>query len=208
MTVRALSESIDRPERAIGSERPVRASAAQALQEWELVRRAQQLDAAALSWLYQAYYPKVYNYAYFQLGDVQLAEDIASDVMVRLLESLPRFRFRGVPFAVWVFRIARNRIIDVQRRRRRRGEVGLNESIATGREDPVATAERALARDRVHMALRRLTEEQRQVILLKFIEGFDNAAVAKILARSKGAVKALQHRALASLRRILSEDRM
>lgn len=206
MTVIALTGSIDRPEKAAAAQ-AARYISAQALQEWDLIQRAQQFEDSALTWLYQTYYPKVYNYAFLHLGDAAMAEDLASDVMVKVLESLKDYRFRGVPFAAWVFRIARNRIIDVHRRRKRRGEVDLKEDLVAGFDDPTAAAERAFHRSQLQSALLLLTEEQRQTIILKFIEGFDNASVAQILGRSQGAIKSLQHRALASLRRILAEGK-
>ncbi|HZD03350.1 MAG TPA: sigma-70 family RNA polymerase sigma factor [Longimicrobiales bacterium] len=193
-----------RPERAF-VRRSSTTGDVQGLQEWEVVRRAQRLDPAALSSLYEVYFPRVYGYAYLQLGDVQLAEDVASDVMLKLLESLKSLRFRGVPFRAWVFRVAHNRVIDVHRRRRRRPEVGLHDEIVAAQEDPAAAMDRSLDRRRLQAALLRLTEEQRQVIILKFIEGFDNASAARVLGRSQGAVKSLQHRALVSLRHMLSE---
>ncbi len=207
MLSRAMTQmkSPAKPQWVSGRERLKGDAEAQNVQERDLVQAAQQLDPSALGSLYEVYYPKVYGYAYLQLGDVQLAEDVASDVMLRLLESIKSFRFRGVPFRAWVFRIARNRIIDVHRRRRRRREVGLNEGIAVNREDPAAAMDRSLDRSRLQVALRRLKEEQRQVIILKFMEDFDNASAAKVLGRSQGAVKSLQHRALISLKRILSE---
>ncbi|MBI1886068.1 MAG: sigma-70 family RNA polymerase sigma factor [Chloroflexi bacterium] len=182
-----------------------RVSSSQTLHEWEMVQRAQKFDQAALTWLYQLYYPKVYNYAFVHLSNVQLAEDVASDVMLKVLESLPGYRLRGVPFAAWVFRIARNRIIDLHRRRKRRGEVDLD-AVTTAAEDdnPQGLAEQALDRNEIQAALVHLTEEQRQVIVLKFIEGFDNGSIARVMGRSEGAVKSLQHRALLSLRRLLT----
>jgi len=110
-----------------------------------------------------------------QMGDVQAAEDLASDVMLKMIEKVHTFKFQGMPFGAWVFRIARNRLIDLHRRRKRRGEVDL-------------------------------TPEQRQVIVLKFIEGFDNRSVGRIMGRSEGAIKSLQHRALGALRRILHPE--
>ena len=207
MLSRAMTQmkSPAKPQWVSGRERPKGDAEAQNVQERDLVQAAQRLDPSALGSLYEVYYPKVYGYAYLQLGDVQLAEDVASDVMLRLLESIKSFRFRGVPFRAWVYRIARNRIIDVLRRRRRRREVDLHEGIAANREDPAAAMDRSLDRSRLQVALRRLKEEQRQVIILKFMEDFDNASAAKVLGRSQGAVKSLQHRALISLKRILSE---
>ncbi len=179
---------------------------AQVRQEEELIRRAQRFDQDALSWLYQLYYPKLYNYAYLQLSDVQQAEDLASEVLLRVLESLKDYRFQGVPVAAWVFRIARNHLIDLHRRRQRRPQVTLYEGIPNADASPHDAAERSIAQGELRLALSHLTEEQRQVIILKFVEGMDNSSVARVLGRSEGAVKSLQHRALVSLRKILSSQ--
>ena len=179
---------------------------AQVQQEEELVRRAQQYDQEALSWFYQLFYPKLYNYGCLQLGDAQLAEDLASEVLLRVLESLHDYRFRGLPVAAWVFRIARNYVIDLHRRRQRRPQVPLFDGIPSADDDPHTLAERSLAQKELYAAMRDLTEEQRQVVILKFIEGLDNAAVARVLGRSEGAVKSLQHRALLALRKMLSPE--
>jgi RNA polymerase sigma-70 factor (ECF subfamily) len=176
------------------------------LQEWELVQRAQALDEVALASLYSTYYPKIYNYAFLQLGDIHAAEDLASEVMLKVLESIKKYQFKGTPFSAWVFRIARNRLIDLHRRRKRHGEVNLTEPLAAMQIGPQTLAERALDRGQLQLALRYLTDEQRQVIVLKFIEGFDNASVARVLGRSEGAIKSLQHRALNSLRRVMSGE--
>ena len=176
------------------------------LEEWQLVRNAQEYDEDALHQLYERYYPKIYNYAFLQMGDVHAAEDLASDVMLKMLESIQKYDFRGLPFGAWVFRIARNRLIDLHRRRKRRGEVDLNEAIVGSLASPESMAERALERGQIQIALKQLTDEQRQVIVLKFIQDFDNRSVGKIMGRSEGAVKSLQHRALGALRRVLSEE--
>jgi len=202
-----LTGPIDRPQGIPAAARPARPETnAQTLEEWDLVRRAQQYDEAALESLYQIYHPKIYNYAFLQMGDVQAAEDLASDVMLKMIESLKGYRFKGLPFGAWVFRIARNRLIDLHRRRRRRGEVDLSETLSSSLASPQTLAERALERGQLQVALKHLTDEQRQVIVLKFIEGFDNRSVGRIMGRSEGAIKSLQHRALASLRRVLFRE--
>lgn len=199
-----LAESIDQPKIAPAAAGPTaKNESSEVLAEWEVVRRAQAYDEEALRTLYEMYYPKVYNYAFLQMGDVQAAEDLASDVMLKMLESLRAYRFRGLPFGAWVFRIARNRLIDLHRRRKRRGEVDLSETLASSLANPQSLAERALERGQLQVALKHLTDEQRQVIVLKFIEGFDNRSIGRIMGRSEGAIKSLQHRALAALRRVL-----
>lgn len=194
-------------ERSIGTRAQERiGESAHVRREEELIRRAQEFDQEALVWLYELFYPKLYNYAYLQLGDVQQAEDLASEVLLRVLESLKGYRFRGVPLSAWVFRIARNYLIDLNRRRQRRPQVGLHEGIPDTQDSPHAVAERSITHDELRLALTRLTEEQRQVIILKFVEGMDNVSVARVLGRSQGAVKSLQHRALVSLRKIVSSQ--
>ena len=205
MYVQALSGLMDKP-RDMPAGTKAASTPSDHLQEWELVQRAQALDEVALASLYSTYYPKIYNYAFLQLGDIHAAEDLASDVMLKLLESIKKYQFKGTPFSAWVFRIARNRLIDLHRRRKRHGEVNLTEPLAAMQIGPQTLAERALDRGQLQLALRYLTDEQRQVIVLKFIEGFDNASVARVLGRSEGAIKSLQHRALRSLRRVMSGE--
>ena len=183
---------------------PSRSDAAPPDHETELVRRAQAYEEEALSTVFDIYYPKVYNYGLMQLRDAHSAEDLASDVMLRVLESIARFQPRGVPFSAWVFRIARNRLVDIRRRSHRRREVGLVESLVTAAGgSPHATVERALDFGEVCFALGQLTEAQEQVIILRFLKDLDLATVARTIGRSESAVKSIQFRALSALRRIM-----
>jgi RNA polymerase sigma-70 factor, ECF subfamily len=201
-----LAKSLDKPKDGPAEEAVEREGTHDVLAEWDLVKRAQEYEEEAIESLYQTYYPKIYNYAFLQMGDVQAAEDLASDVMLKMIESINKYHFRGLPFGAWVFRIARNRLIDLHRRRRRRGEVDLSETLSSALANPQALAERALERGQIQIALKHLTDEQRQVITLKFIQGFDNSSVGEIMQRSEGAIKSLQHRALGSLRRLLYQE--
>jgi len=201
-----LAKSLDKPKDGPAEEAVEREGTHDVLAEWDLVKRAQEYEEEAIESLYQTYYPKIYNYAFLQMGDVQAAEDLASDVMLKMIESINKYHFRGLPFGAWVFRIARNRLIDLHRRRRRRGEVDLSETLSSALANPQALAERALERGQIQIALKHLTDEQRQVITLKFIQGFDNSSVGQIMQRSEGAIKSLQHRALGSLRRLLYQE--
>ena len=202
-----LTKSLDKPKDVTASEGAVqRDDPDDVLAEWDIVRRAQEYDEPAVEALYQKYYPKIYNYAFMQMGDAQAAEDLASDVMLKMIESMHKYTFRGLPFGAWVFRIARNRLIDLHRRRRRRGEVDLSGTLSSALASPQVLAERALERGQIQVALKHLTDEQRQVIVLKFIQGFDNRSIGQIMGRREGAIKSLQHRALGALRRLLYQE--
>lgn len=202
-----LTKSLDKPKDVTAPDEAVqREDSDDVLAEWDIVRRAQEYDEPAVEALYQKYYPKIYNYGFMQMGDAQAAEDLASDVMLKMIESMHKYTFRGLPFGAWVFRIARNRLIDLHRRRRRRGEVDLSGSLSSALASPHALAERALERGQIQIALKHLTDEQRQVIVLKFIQGFDNRSIGKIMGRSEGAIKSLQHRALGALRRLMYQE--
>ena len=163
-------------------------------------------DSSALDSFFASYYPRVYSYAFRKLGDPQSAEDLASEVTLKVVQSIDKYEPRGRPFSAWVFRIAHNKVIDLHRLRQRRREVGLTEPLSDHRIPPDVMAERALEREEILIALKRLTEPQRRVIELRFLEGFDFASVARILGRNVGAVKSLQYRALKALRYILARS--
>jgi len=174
--------------------------------EWELVQRAQHLDERALASIYEQFYPRVYSYALLQTGDVAMAEDIASDVMLKVLEALPRYRFRGAPLAAWIYRIAHNCVMDHHRRRKRRPEVSLDEARPPlAAHNPESRTDVSLQRQDLQRALQCLTAEQRQVVILRFLHGLDTRTIAQVMGRSQGAVKSLQHRALKALERLLAE---
>ncbi len=167
-----------------------------------LVDRLKGGDADAGAALYRLYADQVYRYVYYQTRDADLAADLTSEVFLRMLEHIGRYDHRGAPFRAWLFKIAHNLVIDHFRERARfaPGDLVPNEAGA-GSPDLFD-----LDRDRLASALNRLTGDQRQVILLRFIEDLDVKEVAAILGKTEGAIKALQHRALAALRRLLEGD--
>jgi RNA polymerase sigma-70 factor (ECF subfamily) len=124
-------------------------------------------------------------------------------VFVRVVEKIHGFVYRDRPLLTWLYTIARNLVIDYRRRASRVALLPLDERLVAAKGDPEQAAERALTRQRLAAALEQLTEDQRRVILLRFVEGMDNRETARILGKSVGAVKALQHRALAALQRVL-----
>jgi RNA polymerase sigma-70 factor (ECF subfamily) len=175
--------------------------------EFGLIQRAQRGDAAACAALYDRHYEAVYRYCYYRLGDVTLAQDLAGEVFVRMVEKLDSFKPRGRPLLTWLYTIARNLIIDTHRREGRATHLPLDDALTVGEENPSQDVERRLLADCLELALRHLTEDQSRVILLKFLEDYSNAQVARALDKTEGIIKSLQHRALAALRRALEKER-
>jgi len=178
--------------------------------EARLIQLAQQGDAEACATLYDRHYDAVYRYCYYRVGDVSLAQDLAGEVFVRMVDKLGTFKVRGRPLLAWLYTIARNLVNDAHRYAGQATHLPLNAATALGGDDKVDLIRRVdqrLEADCLATALKHLTEEQRQVILLKFMEGLNNAEVAHLLSKTEGAVKSLQHRALGSLRRALERER-
>lgn len=156
-------------------------------------------DVAAL---YDRYAPELYRYIYHRLGAKTIAEDLTAEVFVRVLHGQPEPN----DWRAYLYRIAHNLVIDSLRRNphvlEEAGELLVDES-----NDPVEHAETADEQRRLRKAIARLTPEQQQVVVLKFIQEMSNAEVARILDKPEGAVKALQHRALTNLREWLGDER-
>lgn len=159
-------------------------------------------DAGALATICENLYPRIYRYLSYKVDDLRDAEDLAGEVFVRMLEAIPG---QTGNLEAWLFRIAGNVLTDHYRRRAVRSDtVGLPEEIAGG-EDPAVATERKLTGERLKQGLRGLTEEQREVVILRFILGYGHGEVAEIMGRSAGAIRALQFRALSALKVALGE---
>ncbi len=176
--------------------------------ETALLERMRSLDPHALSAIYDLYAMRIYSYIYHRVGDANLAEDLTAQVFLRMLEALRNDRAWTVSFSGWLYRIAHNLVIDNYRRSGRDRHVDLDaktDAPAEG-QGPEDAAELKLSHDRVRAAFTRLTEEQAQVVTLRFLEEKSIVEVARILGKSEGAVKALQYRAVAALRRIMEGE--
>jgi RNA polymerase sigma factor, sigma-70 family len=170
-----------------------------------LVARARSGDVAAMGALYDHYAERVFRFVRFRLGIAEDAEDVAQRVFVHMIEALPRYQTRGTPFGAWLFRIARNAVIDHQRTRRAHEPLeafGEAPSKARGPEELVITSTEM---ERVTGALAQLTEEQREVIAYRFFAELSPREISTVLGRREGAIRATQFRALGALRRILAD---
>jgi RNA polymerase sigma-70 factor (ECF subfamily) len=169
-----------------------------------LVKRASQGDGDAFGKLYDLYLDAVYRYVYYKVGGAAEAEDLTAQIFVKAWEAMPRFQWREIPFSHWLMRLAKNAVIDHYRAAKPQSE--LSERLVSETPDPQGQYLRTEALRGLEAAVRQLPEEQRAVIVLRFIEGMDYAQVAEIMGKSQGALRVIQHRALAALRRILSRE--
>jgi RNA polymerase sigma-70 factor (ECF subfamily) len=169
-----------------------------------LVARAQQGDRSALEELYLIHFDRIYGYLHMSVGNRHDAEDLTTQTFLKMLEAIGRFRWQSAPFSAWLFRIAHNLAIDHFRAGKRvQPEEEVSESNGVAESSAEEQALDSMGRAGMLELIGRLSAEQRQVLTLKFLFGFVNAEVAGILGKSEGAVKSLQHRALASLQKQL-----
>ena len=164
-------------------------------------------DADAFGELYDRFFDRVYRYLYFRTGNHPEAEDLSEQVFLKAWEAIGRYRWQGRPFLAWLYRLAHNVHIDHVRSQRPAASLTNDERPI---ELPSPTAEVELARsldaEVLAHAMAQLTVEQQQVIVMKFIDGCDNEQIAQTMHKREGAVRALQMRALMSLRRVLESQ--
>lgn len=168
-----------------------------------LVDAARAGDPEAFGSLFDRYHGPVHRYVAARVGRPSDAEDLAQLVFVKALEAIPRYESRGVPFGGWLFRLARNAIIDQSRTRREHLSLVVASTRESEEASPEAVASLRDDLDRVAVALAELTGDQREVIELRFFAGLSVAETAEAMGRQDGTVRGLQFRAIAALRRSL-----
>jgi RNA polymerase sigma-70 factor (ECF subfamily) len=173
--------------------------------EKRLLERAGEYDPVVLGRIYDEYSVKIYNYIYHRIGDVHVAEDLTAEVFLKALEAVKASLGWKISLSGWLYRIAHNLVVDYFRRRPRRETLPLDDRVIRAPDNSTPGLETIFTQHRLRAAVSRLTEDQQQVIILRFVEEMSNAEVAEILGKTEGAVKALQHRALVALRQILQK---
>jgi RNA polymerase sigma-70 factor (ECF subfamily) len=167
------------------------------------IERARAGDQQALAAVYDWYLPRVYRYILSRLGDVAEAEDLTEDIFLRMLGAIADYKRTSVPFSAWLFRIARNHLVSYYRKNGNRKADALQETMADSRPDPASIVETQLMLGEVAQAVQRLPDAQRDVIALRFSVGLSIAETAQVLGKRQGNVKALQHKAVTRLQKIL-----
>jgi RNA polymerase sigma-70 factor, ECF subfamily len=171
--------------------------------ETRLIRSAKRGDKRAVSELYRRHVDIIYRYTYARVRDPVVAEDLTAQVFLKALEGLPNYEPSGSPFLAWLYRIAHARTVDHWRQQQRRREVELLDTLPDRGPRPEEIVMQRSDWDRAVEMLAQITDEQRDVLILRFIEEMSLAETAETLGKTVGAVKALQHRALASVSRLM-----
>jgi RNA polymerase sigma-70 factor (ECF subfamily) len=170
----------------------------------KLLQQARSFDREALTAVYDQYHPLLYRYIVRQVNDGETARELTAVVFERFLGAIRQGNGPEQQLKAWLYRTAHNLVIDHYRRQAHRQHLPLDDDMVSREDDLVQLAEQHLLGEQVQTALQSLTPEQQQVITLKFLEGFSNAEVAGLMNKPIGAVKALQHRGLARLQRLLA----
>jgi RNA polymerase sigma-70 factor (ECF subfamily) len=169
-----------------------------------LALRAGKGDAAAFGALYDRYVEAVYRYVFYRVRNDADAEDLVSDVFMRALRAIPRYEPR-VAFLAWLYRIARNAVID--RARRSRTQISFEDALAHPGADQVVEPDATILalsdKEAVRGALAKLTPLQQEVIVLRFVEGYSTHEIADLVGKREGTVRGIQFRALEALRALI-----
>lgn len=184
----------------------VKAVSPQDVDERTLVRRAIARDKEAFGALYDRHVVRVYRHLYYMVGNAAEAEDLTAQAFLQAWQSIDRYEIRGAPFVSWLLRIAHN--LGVSYLRSRKESAQLPETLVDhgSQRNPETAVQQRLEGERVREAILRLRDEQRQVIILRFVEDLEYREVAEIVGKSVAAVRVIQHRALNALRKQMERD--
>jgi len=177
------------------------------LKEETLVDRAIAGDREAFGELYERYARRVFRHVLYMVNHLHVAQDLTEQTFLRALEAIHRYERRGVPFLAWLLRIARNLYLNDQRVQRNNSSIR-NKWDGGAAASPESFCEARLDGEEVWRAVRALDGDQRQVIVLRFMDGLSYADAAVVLGKSVGAVRVAQYRALRALRRSLEDGNL
>lgn len=171
-----------------------------------LLEQARQYDSQALAEIYDLYSLSIYHYLYRFVGEAHTAEDLTSEVFLKLIRALDTARAPRDQLQGWLYRVARNLAVDWYRKRGKQEPLSLREDLVPTGESPLAGLEKEQDRQQLREALLELTPDQQQVLLLRFAQELKIGEVAQMMGKSEGAVKLLQYRATRRLQKLLDRE--
>ncbi len=174
------------------------------------IEKAQKGDGACFGHLYNHYSQPIYRFIAVKVGTRQEAEDLLHEVFMSAWQKLPTYAPQGFPFSSWLYKIARNRVIDYYRTRKSHSsiddEVATNEDLFAARSEIDDQLDQNLELASVKAALVELTDEQREVVELRFQQDLSPAEIAQVVGKREGTVRIIQHRAIQKLKQLLEKD--
>jgi RNA polymerase sigma-70 factor (ECF subfamily) len=171
-----------------------------------LLERAREYDAQALAEIYDRYAESIYRYAYRFVGDASLAEDLTSEVFLKLLQVLGTSRAPQEQLQGWLYRVARNLAVDWFRQQAKGVHISLNEELTPDGDSPATRLEEQQLHQDLRDAISKLTPSQQQVIVLRFGEGRKIREIGHLMGKSEGSIKVMQYRAMKRLRKLLEKQ--
>lgn len=167
--------------------------------EKELIERAK-VDREAFLVIYDTYFKKIYNYAFYRTMDQSMAEEITSHTFLLALENIGSYQYRGIPLGIWLYRIASNVLIDLYRKNKKTFALDDSDLEASGEEQPENILVNKDEKIMLVQVLKTLPPLQQQAVVLRYIQEFSYKEISEIMEKSEGAVKQLLHRGLKTLR--------
>lgn len=181
-------------------------SSAEREEDAALARRAGSGEAEAFGVLYDRYVDAVYRYVFYRVRNEAEAEDVTSDVFMRALRAIPKYEPRQA-FLAWLYRIARNAVIDRSRRQASRQQVSFEDALAHPNADQVVNPDAGLLAGSdasvVRVAMRQLTPLQQEILVLRYVEGYDTKTISKLVGKRDGTIRGIEFRALSALRALI-----
>jgi RNA polymerase sigma-70 factor (ECF subfamily) len=171
-----------------------------------LARRAASGEAEAFGVLYDRHVSAVYRYVFYRVRNEAEAEDVTSEVFIRALRAIPKYEPRQA-FLAWLYRIARNAVIDRSRRRAARQQVTFEDALAHPNADQIVNPDTGLLAGSdaavVRHAMQQLTPLQQEILVLRYVEGLDTRAISKLVGKRDGTIRGIEFRALSALRMLI-----
>lgn len=171
-----------------------------------VIRQAQQGKSEAIATLYKMYADVIYRYIFYRVPTTEDAEDLTAEVFLRMVEGLPQYNYKGIPFEAWLYRISAARIADFYRRTKRRPQTELSDMLRDQEALPEEQIQQNEEIETLRQALQQFSDDEQTILILRFLERKSHKEVGSILGKTANAVKAAQHRALIQLAAILGSE--
>lgn len=175
--------------------------------EYQLIKNAKCGDSGSFGLLYDRYTAQIYRFILLKVSHKEIAEDLTHEVFLSAWQNIDNYHFQGHPFSTWLYQIARNRVIDHYRTQK------INFSLETVQEDFFQVdqsfdrlLDQQISLNQIKTALKQLTEEQQNIVILRFVEDLSPSEISQILHKSEGAVRLMQHRAIQKLKEIIEKN--